>query len=66
MDNISKATSLQDFIGEVTPENHVEHRTDDYKLVFWNGKERVPLVIEGIDHNDKVIVFGDVRRWEGV
>lgn len=63
--DISKATSLADFLSDISDSPHdFEPPESDYKLVFWDGEERVPLVIEGIDHVAKCITFGDVRRWD--
>jgi len=45
---------------------------EDFEIVAWNGKERVPLVLDGIDHERKVIVlttepltpYSDVQKAE--
>lgn len=67
MDNLDKASTLSDFLADISDKHHdFEPPEMDYKLVYWNGKEREPLVIEGIDHEAKCITLTDVRRWEGV
>jgi hypothetical protein len=34
----------------------------EYEIMFWNGKERVPLVVEAVDGRGQIIL-GDARRF---
>jgi hypothetical protein len=36
----------------------------DFEIVFWNGKERVPLQVEAIDGQDETIVLSDPRNMK--
>jgi len=56
MDNLDKATTYGDFRNDVQAEQDLSD-IGQYKIVAWNGKERVPLVLDGIDHEKKVIVL---------
>jgi len=52
------AMTLQDFINDLSNSPHdFEPREAEYTIVAWNGKKRVPLVLDGIDHEKKVIVL---------
>lgn len=61
MDDLDRATTLGDFVQEIASERHdFEPKERDYKLVYWDGKERVPLTVASIDHATKCIVFGRI------
>src|SRR5690348_383532 len=50
--------NLQDFVNEMTSRSHdFEPDEGGFQIVAWNGKERVPLVLDGIDYEKKVIVL---------
>jgi hypothetical protein len=65
MDNLSKATTVQDFFNDTLSAETMDHaEVNHFELVLWDGSERVPLIIEGIDYAKQTIVFADARRFE--
>lgn len=52
-----------EFQDEVGKENDP---TREYEIVFWNGKERVPLVIEAIDNAARKIILDDARKYMNI